>query len=283
MKILHFERDGEVRLGLRTEGGVIDVKAASSGGVPATLEALFAAGEEGLAALRKLAAEYRGELLPEEDLRFAPAVPAPSKILCVGLNYADHAAESGMELPKTPVLFSKFPNALAAHGEEVPLPGVTDTYDYEAELVAVIGRRARNVTEEEAMDYVFGFTCGNDVSAREMQMLTSQWLLGKTFDGFAPIGPYVTTKDEVDPGNLEIRCFRNGAEVQHSNTRQLIFSVPVLVSYLSRYMTLEPGDIIFTGTPNGVVLGRPEKDWVKPGELIEVEIEGLGRLSNRMK
>jgi 2-keto-4-pentenoate hydratase/2-oxohepta-3-ene-1,7-dioic acid hydratase in catechol pathway len=180
------------------------------------------------------------------------------------------------------VIFSKFNNSLAACGEDIPLATNAEQYDYEAELVAVIGKKVKFVPQENALEVVFGYCNGDDFSARDLQMRTAQWLLGKTPDKFMPIGPYLVTADEVgDPQTKPIRCWLNGEKRQDSNTSDMVFSVIELVSYISQYMTLEPGDLISTGTPQGVVLGMKEKNWVKPGDVIEVEVEGLGRLVNR--
>ncbi len=224
-----------------------------------------------------------GAELDEARLQLAPCVPNPGKIICVGLNYRSHAAETGAAVPVTPVLFSKFNNALAASGEDIPLPAVAEQYDYEAELAVVIGKRAQNVTEVQALDHVFGYCNANDLSARELQMRTSQWLLGKSLDHFLPLGPYLVGKEEIpDVTRLGIRCYLNGEKRQDSTISDLVFGVEELVSYLSRHLTLEPGDIISTGTPAGVILGRAEKVWLKPGDEVVVEIDGLGRLTNRM-
>ena len=210
-------------------------------------------------------------------------MPNPGKIICIGLNYRRHAAESGMAVPATPVLFSKFNNTLTGHGQPVAIPPDTQQVDYEAELAFVIGRRCRHVAEADALDVVFGYCNANDVSARDLQFLTSQWLLGKTSDGFLPLGPLLVTADEIpDPGQLRITCTVNGELRQDSNTADLIFSVPQIISYLSRYMTLEPGDVISTGTPEGVALGRADKPWLQPGDVVTVAIDGLGELTNQI-
>ena len=186
-------------------------------------------------------------------------LPDPQKIVCVGLNYADHARESGVAPPPEPVIFNKFPTAVAAHEDPIVLPGESSEVDYEAELIVVIGRRARRVAAADAGQYIAGYCAGNDVSARDWQLGKpgKQWLLGKTFDGFAPFGPALVTADEVgDPGHLRIQCRVNGQVLQDSNTDQLIFPVPEIVAYVSRVCTLLPGDVIFTGTPPGVGFAR---------------------------
>ena len=215
------------------------------------------------------------------DVTLAP-VPQPSKILCVGLNYRPHVTESQMDIPEYPVFFNKYGNAVLGPGMAVHPPTDAREMDYEAELVMIMGRRAKNVAESAALEYVAGYCNGNDLSARDLQFRTNQWLLGKTADGFGPMGPYMVTADEIQhPDQLEIVGRRNGIKVQHSNTRQMIFSCAYLISYISRYITLEPGDVIFTGTPEGVILGQPpaQRQWLKSGEKISVSVEGLGELT----
>jgi len=296
MILLTFRAFDGLRLGVKTAMGVVDVRGAveevgtlGEEGVPQSMEGLLAGGREALEGLGRFVARAveRGRSAPyfldEGGLELGPCVPRPGKILCVGLNYRRHAAESGHQVPETPVLFSKFHNAVAAAGEPIPLPPHVQQYDYEAELAAVIGRRARYVGEERALEHVFGYCNGNDLSARELQSRTSQWLLGKTLDKFMPIGPYLVTADEVDdPQALDVRCWVNGELRQNSNTADMIFPVARLVSYISQYMTLEPGDVILTGTPEGVILGRKEKVWLKPGDEVVVEVGNLGRLTNVM-
>jgi len=294
MILLNFVIEGRPRLGVKTEAGVIDVAAALAAlgweaAVPATLEAVLAGGPAGRAALAAFVgrALEQGDsaawLVAESGLHFGPCVANPEKIICAGLNYRRHAAESNTPVPETPVFFSKFNNAIAAHGEPVPLPANAEKYDYEVELAVVMGRRARYVGETEALEYVFGYCTANDLSARELQSRTSQWLLGKTLDKFMPIGPYLITADEAgDPQNLNLRCWVNGELRQNSNTSDMVFSVAQLISYASQYMTLEAGDVILTGTPEGVILGMKERVWLKPGDEVTVEVEKLGKLTNVM-
>lgn len=218
---------------------------------------------------------------PDHDYELLAPVTRPGKIVCVGLNYRPHVAEANFEVPTHPVLFNKFPNSAVGSGATVAVPTGARQMDYEAELVVVMGKRCSRVPEAEALDYVLGYCNGNDISARDLQFRTSQWLLGKAADGFGPMGPYLVTGDEMpDPDALEITGKRNGVVVQHSNTREMIFSCRYLISYLSHYMTLEPGDVIFTGTPEGVILGRPVEDrrWLSRGDRLTVAIEGLGEL-----
>jgi acylpyruvate hydrolase len=217
--------------------------------------------------------------LPAVTLK-AP-VPQPGKIICIGLNYRDHAAESNMAIPDYPTIFSKYANSVIGAGEPIVIPRVTDKVDYEGELAFVIGQRARHVSEEQALACVAGYMGFNDVSARDFQMRTSQWMIGKTFDTFAPMGPALVTADDIsDPHNLDIRVTIDGELLQSSNTRNLIFPIPNLVAYLSQVMTLEPGDVVATGTPSGVGFARNPPRFLQPGDVVRVEIEGLGTLVN---
>ncbi|QDU37342.1 Ureidoglycolate lyase [Maioricimonas rarisocia] len=210
-------------------------------------------------------------------------IPDPGKVICIGLNYRDHAEESGMAIPDEPVCFSKFGNTIVGPGDAIRLPAVSQQVDYEAELVIVIGKRAYGVSQENAFEYVAGYMNGHDVSARDWQIGKpgKQWLLGKTPDTFAPIGPWLVTRDEVaDPHALDISLRLNGETMQSGNTREFIFGVDELIAYLTQIMTLEPGDIIFTGTPPGVGMARDPQVFLKPGDDVEVEIAGLGVLAN---
>jgi 2-keto-4-pentenoate hydratase/2-oxohepta-3-ene-1,7-dioic acid hydratase in catechol pathway len=215
------------------------------------------------------------------DIKIEAPVPRPGKIICIGLNYLDHVTESGAEIPKAPLIFSKFVTCAAASEDPILLPTGSEQVDFEAELAVVIGRRAKNVKLEDAMDHVFGYTNFNDVSARDMQFADGQWQRGKSCDNFAPFGEYVATKDEIpDPHDLRIQFRLNGETMQDSNTNQLIFKIPELIEYISRSITLEPGDIIATGTPPGVGFARKPPIFLKDGDVCEVEIDGLGILIN---
>jgi acylpyruvate hydrolase len=218
------------------------------------------------------------------EVRLAAPVPRPGKVICIGLNYRDHAEESGMAIPTSPIVFSKFPSCVIASGDAIEIPAASTQVDYEAELAFVIGRQARNVSAAKWKDYVLGFTNFNDVSARDFQFADGQWQRGKSCEGFAPMGEFIATTDEiVDPDNLRIRFHLNGQTLQDSNTGQLIFKVPELVEFLSSFVTLEPGDVVATGTPPGVGFARKPPIFMKPGDIAEVEIEGLGVLSNPVK
>jgi acylpyruvate hydrolase len=215
-----------------------------------------------------------------DSIRFLPAVHA-GKILAIGRNYADHAIEGGSAPPKAPLIFNKLPNSLSAHDQPIVLPTISAQVDYEAELAVVIGRTARRVTEADALDYVFGYTLINDVSARDLQYGDGQWTRGKGLDTFAPLGPFITTRDEIaDVHALKIEGRLNGEVMQSSNTGKMIFKVPYLVSYISQGISLEPGDVIATGTPDGVGIFRKPPVLLKAGDVFEVEIERLGLLRN---
>lgn len=215
-----------------------------------------------------------------DAIDFLPAV-YPQKILAIGRNYADHAAEGGAELPKAPLLFNKLPNALSAHNAPIVLPAISTQVDYEAELAVIIGRRARRISETDALDYVFGYSLIDDVSARDLQFGDGQWTRGKSLDTFAPLGPFITTRDEIeDVQALKIEGVLNGQVMQSSNTAKMIFNVAYLVSYLSQGITLEPGDVIASGTPDGVGIFRKPPVLLKPGDVFEVKIEKLGVLRN---
>jgi acylpyruvate hydrolase len=224
-----------------------------------------------------------GSPVPLESVRLLPPVMAPEKIVCIGLNYRSHAEESGVELPETPTIFAKYRNALAAPGADVPLPPYSSKVDYEAEVAFVIGRRAKDVPEADALDHVAGYMLLNDLSARDMQFATPQWMPGKVFDGAAPCGPCLVTPDEAGPHDaIEIELRLNGEAMQSGSTADLVHSVPALVAYLSKLMTLEPGDIVSTGTPAGVGSGRDPRVWLKPGDEVVIESPTLGRLENRL-
>jgi 2-keto-4-pentenoate hydratase/2-oxohepta-3-ene-1,7-dioic acid hydratase in catechol pathway len=223
----------------------------------------------------------RGTVLPLSDLVLGPPVPRPGKLICVGLNYRDHAAESNMAVPTSPVTFSKYVTSVVGPGTPVRLPAVSSQVDYEAELAVVIGRRTKHVSVEAAWDHVLGYMNLNDVSARDLQFADGQWQRGKSCDTFAPMGPAIVTRDAVpDPHKLRIQLRLNGTTLQDSSTEQLIFGIDQVVSFLSQTVTLEPGDVIATGTPPGVGFARKPPIFLKPGDVVEVEVEGLGVLSN---
>jgi 2-keto-4-pentenoate hydratase/2-oxohepta-3-ene-1,7-dioic acid hydratase in catechol pathway len=222
-----------------------------------------------------------GKVYGLDDVKLCPPIPRPGKLVCIGLNYRDHAAESNMPIPEVPITFSKFSTSIIGPDDPVLIPRGSEKTDYEAELAFVVGRLAKNVTRDKAMGYVFGYCCFNDVSERGFQFADGQWQRGKSCDTFAPMGPYVATADEIgNPHNLSIRLRLNGEVLQSSRTEQLIFGIPHLIEFLSRSISLEPGDVIATGTPPGVGFARKPPIFLKPGDRMEVEIDGLGILAN---
>jgi 2-keto-4-pentenoate hydratase/2-oxohepta-3-ene-1,7-dioic acid hydratase in catechol pathway len=262
-------------------GEYIDVNAADPE-MPSTVRGLLELGPDWQR--RAWAALPRGVVRHDPaHVKLLAPVPDPRKIVCIGLNYRDHAAESGVPVPTEPILFSKYPTALIGHGAQIVLPSCSHEVDYEAELVVVIGRKGRHIARDRALEYVGGYAVGHDVSARDWQLNKpgKQWMAGKTFDTFAPLGPELVSPDEVpDPQNLGIRLRLNGQTMQDSSTSQLVFGVAELIAYLSQVFTVEPGDLIFTGTPPGVGMARKPQAWLKPGDRVEVEIDRLGTLSN---
>jgi 2-keto-4-pentenoate hydratase/2-oxohepta-3-ene-1,7-dioic acid hydratase in catechol pathway len=217
--------------------------------------------------------------------RLLAPIPRPNKIFCIGLNYRDHAIETGAEIPSEPVVFSKFASTIVADGDEIVLPSAAKEVDYEAELVVVIGRGGKRIAAKDAFAHVAGYMCGNDVSARDWQKGRpgGQWLLGKTPDTFAPTGPYLVTADEIpDPHHLAVQLRLNGNVMQSGNTREFIFGIDAVITHISQLVTLEPGDLIFTGTPPGVGAARKPPVFLKHGDAVEVEIAGLGVLKNRV-
>jgi 2-keto-4-pentenoate hydratase/2-oxohepta-3-ene-1,7-dioic acid hydratase in catechol pathway len=251
--------------------------------LPPSVRGLLEGGPEMLRAAAVAAAQPDAVRYPAAAARLLAPVPDPEKIICIGLNYRDHAAESGAAIPTEPVLFSKFATTLIGHGEAIILPPVSREVDYEAELVLVVGKPGRSIPAAAAMGYLAGYTIGHDVSARDWQLKKDgkQWLAGKTFDTFAPTGPVLVTADEVpDPHSLGIRLRLNGQTMQDSNTRQLIFTAGAILAYVSQVVTLRPGDLVFTGTPSGVGFTRKPPVFLKGGDVVEVEIDGLGVLRN---
>jgi acylpyruvate hydrolase len=260
------------------------------------LDAWAALGEPDRGSLRELIAAGRVEELrgalggdgdapshPLSSVTLLPPIPDPEKIVCIGLNYGKHAAEGGMEPPESPTIFAKYRNALAAPGATVTLPANSRKVDYEAEVAFVVGRHAKDVAEADALDYVAGYTLLNDLSARDLQFATPQWMSGKVFDGSAPCGPALVTLDEAGPHDaIGIRLTLNGEQMQAASTEDLIFGVPRLLSHLSELMTLEPGDVVSTGTPEGVGSVRDPRVWLGDGDEVVVESPTLGRLETRI-
>ncbi|MFO0949392.1 MAG: fumarylacetoacetate hydrolase family protein [Planctomycetota bacterium] len=281
MRLVSFTNDDRgPRAGALVGNAVIDLHATDAS-LPATVRELLEAGQPALQKAKAAAAASNAVLVAKPRLH-AP-IPNPNKVLCIGLNYRDHAEETGAQIPRDPVVFNKFTTTVIGPDDPIAIPSVSSEVDYEAELVIVIGKKGRNIPVGKAMEYVAGYTVGHDVSARDWQTKKDgkQWLLGKSFDTFAPMGPAMVTADEVsDPHNLGIRFRLNGKTMQDSNTRQMIFKTPELIAYISQVCTLLPGDVIFTGTPPGVGMARKPPVYLKPGDVCEVEIDGLGVLNN---
>ncbi|MDP6418011.1 MAG: fumarylacetoacetate hydrolase family protein [Candidatus Krumholzibacteria bacterium] len=277
MKLISFGPRYRERPGLMLDAGILDLSSALPGS-PLSWREILDAGrlEEALAILPD-------KLLDPGEFRLAPPIPDPGKIICLGLNYRDHAEEQNRPIPEKPLLFPKMPSALIGQGESVELPEDEPEVDYEVELAFIISRRARRVRASEAGHYILGYTILNDVTGRKAQRTERQWLRAKGFETFAPCGPWIVTPEEIpDPHNLDLECRVNGELRQKSNTSQLIFRIDYLVEYLSRSMTLEPGDIVSTGTPGGVGVFRNPPVFLRSGDTMRLEIEGIGVLENRI-
>jgi 2-keto-4-pentenoate hydratase/2-oxohepta-3-ene-1,7-dioic acid hydratase in catechol pathway len=276
VRLVSYASEAGPRAGVVRDDGVVDAwDALGDGG--AGMRSLLASGR--LAEL----AEAEGEAVPIDQLELLPPVPDPEKIVGIGLNYRDHAAEGRLEPPQSPTFFAKFRNSLVADGAAVSLPAASAKVDYEAEVAFVVGRRAKDVSEADAIDHLAGYTLFNDLSARDLQFATPQWMPGKVFDGAAPCGPAIVTPDEAGAADaLGIALDLNGERMQDSSTAELIFSIPVLVAHLSRLMTLEPGDIVSTGTPAGVGGAREPRVWLRSGDELVVSSPQLGRLRTRI-
>jgi len=286
MTLVSMMSDGSPGLGVKTDRGVLDVKRAAAqlgSAAPTTTDDVIRYGDGGLGELVRASSGHAALWVAESSVRFAPCVVNPEKIVCVGLNYARHARETNNPIPKLPILFNKFNNALNCHQGTVAVSKITEAknFDYESELVIVMGRTASNVSEADALSYVFGYCNGNDFSARDLQSRSSQWMIGKTCDGFGLLGPYLVTADLVNPNNLQIVGTVNGEVRQNSNTSDMVFNCAQIIAYTSKLMTLQPGDIIYTGTPEGVINGYPKEKqvWLKPGDRLTTTIGNLGTLS----
>ncbi len=301
MRLLTYRREGVARAGIEVGGYVVETAKASELGVDGLSDAgdlldLLRGGEPMLDAARRLLAAVerqisagradelvaRGIAHRFNDVALMAPVPVPPKVVAIGLNYRDHAREQGVPVPERPLIFAKFPTSVIGPGEAITWdPRLTQQVDYEAELAVVIGKKARNVSEAEALSFVGGYTCGNDVSARDLQFGDRQWVRGKSLDTFCPLGPALVTPEEVgDPRSLAIRALLNGEVMQDSSTREMVFGVAELIAFASRAFSLLPGDVLLTGTPSGVGVFRKPPVFLKDGDRIAVEIEGIGRLEN---
>ena len=285
MKLFQYIDDkGQKKLGLCIGDQYINVEETvkkSQSTLPITMKQIMESNTP-MSQLEEKYSVLEAVLLKKEDIDFAPVMDSGEKILCVGLNYQAHIDETGLnEKADLPPLLPKVGNCLIGNNHAIHIPENAKQFDYEAELVIVIGKEAHCVKKEHALEYVFGYTIGNDFSARDLQLKSGQWTLGKACDEFAPIGPYLVTADEIDPDSLEITCTVNHQVRQHSNTSHMIYSCADIISYISQYITLKPGDMIFTGTPDGVILGsKGEYDWLGHGDEIVVSIEKIGELRN---
>ena len=289
LTVLNIRRDGQYRLGVKTDKGILDAQEAAKVlhmHTPADIDDLLQH-QDGLSLNALVDAALKSgpahsAFIKEEGIEYGPVVTHPEKIVCVGLNYRRHAQEIGSPIPKEPVLFSKFNVALNRHNGSIKLPvEVAKKFDYEVELVIVIGKEAHNMAEADALSCVAGYCTGNDFTARDLQLETGgQWLIGKTPDQFAPLGPYMVTAEQINPDNLKLECRVNGETRQSSNTNDFIFNCRQMISYISRHITLRPGDIVFTGTPEGVIQGKPKDQqvWLKAGDKIACSLEKLGEL-----
>lgn len=281
MRLVTFVRHGSAEVGVISGENVVSLEAA---GFPSLLT-VIEGGADALQRVRRWLEEpHADNVIPVHKVRLQAPLPRPPKIICIGLNYRDHAIESKMDIPTVPTVFSKYATAVIGPNDEIVLPKHSSQPDYEAELAVIIGKGGRYIPKNQWREHVFGYTNLNDVSARDYQMATSQWMIGKTFDTFAPMGPAIVTEDEIpDPHALDIRMIINGEVLQNSNTSQLVFRIPELIEHLSGVFTLEPGDVISTGTPAGVGEARNPPRWLRPGDDVVVQISGLGQLLNRVR
>jgi acylpyruvate hydrolase len=310
MRLVTYQREGHLRIGAQLDGQIIDLNRAYQAAlrhigktdelavadmrVPPDMigllsggETSFRAAEQAVTFVKERLAAGDNSLSPggimyaSEQVSLLSPVLRPSKVICLGLNYRDHAAEAGMAIPEYPILFHKVAGSLIGHRQPIVLPRISDKIDYEGELAIIIGRRGKYIIEDEALSFVAGYAAANDVSARDLQFRTSQWTTGKMLDTFGPLGPALVTSDEVpDPNNLSIRTILNGEVMQDGNTADMIFRVPSIVSYISQIVTLEPGDVIMTGTPPGIGNARSPQVFLKAGDTITIDIERLGTLTN---
>lgn len=285
MKLLYFRKGDSIFPGILTDQGVFDLDKfqADHGGHLYVGSSITRDDLPILQNIVQQAINQPAYFLKESELHITSCVPFPSKIICIGLNYRKHAIESGMPIPTIPVVFTKYPNTLVDYGNKIELGKVGYQFDYEVELGFVIGKKAKNISKEEALDYVLGYCVANDLSCRDLQFRTSQWLMGKSLDHFLPLGKYLVTTDEIpDPQALELLTLVNGDVRQKSNTADMIFTVAEIIEDLTKHFTLEPGDLILTGTPEGVAMGMPATPWLVPGDVVEVTIEKIGTTINQM-
>ena len=284
MKLINMIVNGKPRLGILTEKGVVDVSTVRPGSeIPCTMMEAIRMGRENALPLLQMAENLATHYLDESTITYAPAVDAPSKILCAGVNYRAHIEETrgSFEPAGVPTIFAKFNNTLAPHRGKVIRCRSSKKHDYEAEIAVIISKRASYITLDQADEHIFGYTLANDISARDLQKATSQWVPGKTCDTFCPLGPCIVTADALDFDKMHITGYKNGELRQEGWSADMIHDIPALVTFLSGCCTLEPGDVILTGTPSGVILGRPEdqQDWLQPGDVLTVREDTIGELT----
>ncbi|GAE25625.1 fumarylacetoacetate hydrolase family protein [Halalkalibacter wakoensis JCM 9140] len=297
MHFITYELENKSVVGLKINDQAVHIQALAKHyeeeEIPSYLEnmkTIIEAGEEALAYINQLKEYYVTNKKVQsvvsthlDDVKWRAPIENPGKVVCVGNNYMDHCIEQNVEPPKQPLIFSKWPSCLIANGEEIELPEESKQVDFEAELAVVIGKKGKHISEEEAVDYIFGYTIMNDVSARDVQFGDGQWVRGKSFDTFAPLGPVLVSKDEItDPQNLDIKLTVNDTVYQDSNTKQMIFSIPYIIAYLSKGFTFEPGDIVATGTPHGVGVFRNPAVFLQKGDVCSIEIDQIGTLQNKV-
>jgi 2-keto-4-pentenoate hydratase/2-oxohepta-3-ene-1,7-dioic acid hydratase in catechol pathway len=285
MKLVSYQPAGAgAQLGVVVGEMVVNLAQASGGRLPNDMRAFLEAGEPAMEQARAIAAQgATAQAVPLNSVKILAPISNPSKVVAIGMNYADHVREQGLKMPSIASMFTKYSSAIVGPGDAIRWdPSQTSKVDWEAEFAFVVGKRASKVKEEDAFDYIAGYTICHDVSARDLQLEKGdQWIMGKSLDTFCPLGPFLVTKDEVaDPHSLGIRCILNGETVQDSNTRELIYKIPYLVAYLTRGITLLPGDVVTTGTPNGVGAFRKPPVFLKHGDVVTVEVDGLGQLTN---
>lgn len=287
MRFVQFERGGERRVGVevRDGGDIVDLCAGDSS-IPSDMRSFIEGGQKTLLAAKSVI-DRGGSVIPRDSVKIVAPIYNPDKVLCVGMNYKDHCGEQDAPVPIEPVIFNKFPSSIIGPTEDLQYPEETQKLDWEVELTIVIGKDAKRVQESDAMNYVFGYTVAHDVSARDWQLEPGknggQWLIGKAMDGFCPLGPAIVMKEDInDPHNLGLRCRVNGVTKQDSNTNQLVHKTAAMVSFISRFMTLRPGDVILTGTPPGVGVFRKPPEYLKRGDVVECEIDGIGKVVNKI-
>lgn len=270
---------------IRDGGDIVDLCAGDSS-IPSDMRSFIEGGQKTLLAAKSVI-DRGGSIIPRDSVKIVAPIYNPDKVLCVGMNYKDHCKEQNAPVPIEPVIFNKFPSSIIGPTEDLQYPEETQKLDWEVELTIVIGKDAKRVQESDAMNYVFGYTVAHDVSARDWQLEPGknggQWLIGKAMDGFCPLGPAIVMKEDInDPHNLGLRCRVNGVTKQDSNTNQLVHKTAAMVSFISRFMTLRPGDVILTGTPPGVGVFRKPPEYLKRGDVVECEIDGIGKVVNKI-